>query len=354
MLDPKMWELGHSLVEEARSTTEDDPRKVVMGAEEKKVEPKKVEAKKVETAVKTEVKVESKVTAAPVPKAATDAKADAKVEASAEPKATEVKAKAEEPKVEQPAILAKADKAPAVEPKAAPPLLTSSAADVYARVNFLLNRMDADQKKRNHVEEPSVEEEPAKVETPAKTETPKAEAPAPVVRTETPKAKVEAPKVEAKVEAKVEVKKAPKVEAKKVEAPKAKAAPVKKAPAPTAAPKEEDSVLDSTVVQSKHSEDPFQKTNSKVANWVEAPKEAATEKVAKSSRALTVEEQREADFPRDWMKNDVKYNADHDKMADREQSIEDQVKAQRAWNTKGEAWIQTKIFHLRGWGQMAA
>jgi hypothetical protein len=325
-----------------------EEKKVEKKAEEKKVEPKKVEAKKVETAVKTEVKMESKVTAAPVPKAATDAKADAKVEASAEPKATEVKAKADEAKVEQPAILAKADKAPAVEPKAAPPLLTSSAADVYARVNFLLNRMDADQKKRNHVEEPSVEEEPAKVETPAKAEA----AAAPVVRTETPK--VEAPKVEAKVEAKVEVKKAPKVEAKKVEAPKAKAAPVKKAPAPTAAPKEEDSVLDSTVVQSKHSEDPFQKTNSKVANWVAAPKEAATEKVTKSSRALTVDEQREADFPRDWMKNDVKYNADHDKMADREQSIEDQVKAQREWNTKGEAWIQTKIFHLRGWGQMAA
>merc|ERR1719482_1747518 len=129
---------------------------------------------------------------------------------------------------------------------------------------------------------------------------------------------------------------------------------MKAKPAPTAAPKEEDGILDSTVLAPKHSEDPAVKTAAKVANWVEAPKEAATEKVTKSSRALSVDEQREADFPKDWMKNDVKYNADHDKMADREQSIEDEVKAQRQWNTKGEAWIQTKIFHLRGWGQMAA
>merc|ERR1719271_721337 len=258
--------------------------------------------------------------------------------------------------VEQPAILVKADKPPAEEPKAAP-LISSSAADVYARVNFLLNRMDADAKKRNHVEEPPVEEEEAKIETPTKAE-PLTEAKAPtapakeekptIVRSE----KVEAPKVEAKAEAKVEVKKAPKVEPKKVEAPKAKAAPMKLKPKP--APKEEDSVLDSTVLAPKHSEDPAVKTAAKVKNWVEAPAEAAEEKVAKSSRALTVEEKREADFPKDWMKNDVKYNADHDKMADREQSIEDQVKAQREWNTKGEAWIQTKIFHLRGWGQMAA
>merc|ERR1719201_2139897 len=279
-----------------------------------------------------------KVEVAPVPKAATDAKADkTKAQASVEePKATEVKAKADDAKVEQPAILVKADKPPAEEPKAAP-LISSSAADVYARVNFLLNRMDADAKKRNHVEEPPVEEEEAKIETPTKAE---------------PVTEAKAPTAPAKAEAKVEVKKAPKVEPKKVEAPKAKAAPMKLKPKP--APKEEDSVLDSTVLAPKHSEDPAVKTAAKVANWVAAPEEAAKEKVTKSSRALTVDEQREADFPKDWMKNDVKYNADHDKMADREQSIEDQVKAQREWNTKGEAWIQTKIFHLRGWGQMAA
>merc|ERR1719271_2203374 len=127
--------------------------------------------------------------------------------------------------VEQPAILVKADKPPAEEPKAAP-LISSSAADVYARVNFLLNRMDADAKKRNHVEEPPVEEEEAKIETPTKAE--------------------------------------PVTEPKKVEAPKAKAAPMKLKPKP--APKGEDSVLDSTVLAPKHSEDPAVKTAAKVAN----------------------------------------------------------------------------------------
>jgi ABC-2 type transport system ATP-binding protein len=75
---------------------------------------------------------------------------------------------------------------------------------------------------------------------------------------------------------------------------------------------------------------------------------------APKAKAQKVSEQVEAEdmpaepkFPTDWIKNDMKYNADVDTMAQREKSIQDRVKEQQAWKAKGQSWIQTKVFHLR-------
>ena len=62
----------------------------------------------------------------------------------------------------------------------------------------------------------------------------------------------------------------------------------------------------------------------------------------------------EPKFPTDWIRNDVKFNADVDTMEQREKSIQERVKKQQAWKATREAWIQTKVFHLRSWGSTVA
>ena len=53
----------------------------------------------------------------------------------------------------------------------------------------------------------------------------------------------------------------------------------------------------------------------------------------------------EPKFPTDWIRNDVKFNADVDTMEQREKSIQERVKKQQAWKATREAWIQTKVFY---------
>jgi hypothetical protein len=82
-----------------------------------------------------------------------------------------------------------------------------------------------------------------------------------------------------------------------------------------------------------------------------APKPA---KVQTASERVEEDAPVEPKFPTDWIKNDVKFNADVDTMEQREKSIQERVKKQQAWKATREAWIQTKVFHLRSWGSTVA
>merc|ERR1719440_2204043 len=204
--------------------------------------------------------------------------------------------------------------APAEEPaepaEPEPAMLVVSAADTYARVNHNLAQLWKANRARFVAREMEEESEAAAEH----------------------QAELAAQKAQEEAAAKAQEKAAQ--EAQAAEAARAEAA-AKRAAEEVAKQKQNTSLTDA-YTETNHVTTP-------------APK-AKAEKVSEE----VVEEPVEPKFPTDWIKNDMKYNADVDTMAQREKSIQDRVKEQQSWKSKGEAWIQTKVFHLRSWGSTVA